>query len=235
MNEDFDPSIEAGKFSYGFFKSFLEEKKEQLISFFSRNRVGFLPKGCGLGDLKNSQKTQSFKQLKYLIGNHPTLPIISIGLWINSLPEEKQKKVAEEIRNSIYKMHKKKGVSILNMASTGFMEGFIKFLTNYNLKKNLTKEELIDIYEQSLEDWEKISLFIQKNNPLENILQAIQLKLAQGMSFIYVFASYGAIQTMQSVIVQLRSSNLLLQLGYSFSKENLEPKGSKIVLIFEKQ
>ncbi len=231
---DFDPSTEAGKFSYGFFKTFLEEKKDQLISFFSRNKVGFLPKGCGLGDLKHSQKKQSFKQLKYLLGEHPTLPIISIGLWINSLPEEDQKKGVEGIRNSIYKTHKKKGVSILNMASTGFMEGFIKFLTNYNLKKNLTKEELIDIYEQSLEDWERISLFIQKNQPLENTVQAIQLKLAQGMPFIYVFASYGAILTMQSVIAQLRSSNLLQQFGYTYSKENLEPKGSKIVLIFEK-
>ncbi|MBI5797390.1 hypothetical protein HZA98_00615 [Candidatus Woesearchaeota archaeon] len=234
MNNESDLSQEFGKFSYGFFSAFLSEKGEQVKNFFSENKVGFLPPGCTYSDIRKAQTSQSFKQLRYLIGNHDTLPIVSIGLWMNSLPELEQKTIAEQTRNSVYKENKKKGVSILNMASTGFMEGFIKFLTNYNLKKNLSKEELIDIYEEALEDWEHITYFVQKSELIDIVVQAIQLKIARQMSFIYVFASYGAIPVTNMAITKIESQGLLKQFKYESHREKLGSIDSKIVWIFEK-
>lgn len=234
MAEDKDLAVEAGKFSYGFFKSFLDETKDKLENFFSQNKVGFLPEGYSYANIRKAQKKTSFKQLKYLIGNHETMPIISIGIWINSLPEEEQKKIAEDTRDEVYKKYKKRGVSILNMAATGFMEAFIRQLTNYSLRKDISKEELIDIYEQALEDWEKITFFVQKTQSKEMIATTIKSKLLQGAAFIYVFASYSAIRTTKEAISELEKENIIEQFWYQLYEEKLEPENNKIVWTFEK-
>ncbi len=234
MVEDKDFAVEAGKFSYGFFKSFLNQEIDKLENFFSQNKVGFLPEGCSYDNIRKAQKKTSFKQLKYLIGNHETIPIVSIGIWINSLPEEEQKKIAEDTRDEVYKEYKRKGVSILNMAATGFMEAFIGQLTSYSIRKDISKEELIDIYEQALEDWEKITFFVQKTQSKEMIATTIQSKLSQGAAFIYVFASYSAIQTTREAISGLEKESIIEQFRYQLYEERLEPLNNKIVWTFEK-
>lgn len=235
MADDPHLTTELGTFSYGFFKAFLEEQKDKIENFFSKNKVGFLPEGCNYDDIRKAQKKASFKQLNYLIGNHETIPIVSIGIWINSLPEQQQKKIAEETRDEVYTKYKKRGVSILNMAATGFMEAFIRQLTTYNMKRNLSREELMDIYESALEDWEKITLFVQKIQSKDTIYSAIKSKLAQGLPFIYVFASYSAIQPTEEAVSQIEKEKLLEQFNYEVYKELLVTSNKKIVWSFEKK
>ena len=89
MNDDEDINIKIGEAAYGFFKSFLKEKKSSISKFFMKYKVGFDPQGIEFTVFQNIAKKTSFKQLKFLISNHKTLQIVMNGLWINSLSEEK--------------------------------------------------------------------------------------------------------------------------------------------------
>ena len=54
MADDTNLTTEVGKFSYGFFKAFLEEQKDKIENFFSKNKVGFLPEGCNYDNKKRT-------------------------------------------------------------------------------------------------------------------------------------------------------------------------------------
>lgn len=235
MSEDTEPYEKMGEFAYGFFKSFLKEKRESLSKFFAKQKVGFVPLGFDYSVFQKLQKKTAFKQLKFLVGNHHTLPIVTVGLWINSLDEQEQLKIAEANRDQIYKKYKEKGVNILNMGTTGFMEGFIKFLTNYALKKNPSKEEMIDIYEKTLEDWSNKTIFVQKTNSENHILHKCRNKIDQDLRFFYMFASYEAIKVSRKVVENLVKDKILQEANYEVYTEKLNIEGSRKVWIFEKQ
>ena len=235
MNDDEDVFKNMGAAAYGFFKAFLKEQKENVGKFFVKNQVGFIPEGMDYSAYQSFKKKSVYKQLKFLIGNHPTLPIVVVGLWLNSLPEKEQVQQAKDKRNEIYGEYKEKGVNILNMAVTGFMEAFVKWLSNYNIKRNLAQEELIDLYEKNLGEWSEITIFVQESHSQEVVLQKCKTKMAQDCRFIYIFASYGAIPIAEGAVLILKEEDLFKQSNYQVYTENLNREGTRQVWIIEKQ
>lgn len=236
MAED-DPSLfkNLGQAAYGFFKEFLKEKQETISKFFVKNKVGFLPQGIDYSAFKNLKKKTAFKQLKFLIGNHHTLPIVMAGLWINSLDETEQVKVIEKHRDEVYRKYGEAGVNILNMCTTGFMEGFIKFLASYNIKKNFSKEKIINTYESTLREWSIITIFVKKDSTVNYIQEKCKSKINIGHPFYYMFASYSAGKIAKEALKNLQEEGFLKESGYDISREKLNRSGSRIVWIFEKQ
>lgn len=121
-----------------------------------------------------------FKQLKFLIGKHETLSIILIGLYIQGLDTKIKSKIIDENRQRIYNKHGTKGVSILNLATTGFIEEYIKWLSDYNIKNNPSQQELIDLYEKNLDDWKERSIFVQYIMQSSTIIEKITSKMNIG-------------------------------------------------------
>lgn len=224
-----------GEAAYGFFKTFLKEKKDSISKFFVKYKVGFLPQGMDYSVFQSIKRRTSFKQLKFLIGNHKTLPIVMTGLWIKSLSEDERLKVVSDNRNEIYEKYKEEGVNILNMGTTGFMEGFIKFLTSYNIKRNPSKEEIIGIYESTLKEWAKITIFVKKDSSVSYILSKCNSKITNEFRFFYVFASYSARKIASEVIDKLIKKNILKEANYEVFIEKLNQDGSRKAWIFEKQ
>lgn len=142
-----------GEFGFDFLKSLLKETSAEAKNYFVKYKVGFLPEGMDYTDYQKIKNKSIFKQLKFLIGNHPTLSIILIGLHISSLDRKLKNTLFEENKQAIYDKYRAKGVAIMNMTTTGFLEDYVKWLTKYNVDKNPSKQELIDVYENILEDW----------------------------------------------------------------------------------
>ena len=197
MNEAYD---RLGEFGYGFLKSFLNEKIDNLKKFFTINKVGFIPEGIDYSDLQKVKNKATFKQLRFLIGKHRTLSIIMIGLSISSLDKNIKAKIMEEHKSKIYDKHGVAGVSILNLATTGFIEGYIKWLSEYNLKNNPSQLELINIYEKNLIDWSERSIFIQGTMEKEIVFHKIRSKIDIGKDVFFVFASKSAINVTEETI-----------------------------------
>ena len=224
-----------GQSAYGFFKAFLKEKQDSVSRFFVKNKVGFLPPGMDYSVFQRLRKKTSLKQLKFLIGNHHTLPIVMVGLWINSLNEDEQLVVADENRDRIYRRYKQAGINILNMCTTGFMEGFIRFLSSYNIKKNLSREELIDTYESTLQEWSRITIFVKKESTVSYVEQKCKSKINESYRFFYMFASYSARKIAKEALKKLSNEGFLRESGYEISREKINPSGSSVVWIFERQ
>lgn len=235
MSPETELLTKLGNAAYGFFQSFLSEKKKQLETFFARNNVGFLPEGVDYSTIQRLKNKTAFKQLKFLIGKHRTLPIVLNGLWFSALSEEQQLKVAEENKNEIYQRYKEEGVNILNMAATGFMESFIGFLSNYNIRRNPSQNELIDIYEAHLKKWREITIFVKKDASVNYISYKCKQKMMMGLRFIYIFASYGAIKIAKEALRQIESMGMLAAENYAMFLQPLNLEGSRKVWIFEKQ
>jgi len=224
----------AGEAAHGFLKSFLKEKKSQLEAFFIKNNFGFVPSGMDFSDYKKLQKKNSFKQLQFLIGkNHPTLGIILLGMHIASMSHEQRKKCVDEHRQQVYDKYKGRGVSVLNMALTGFIDGYIKWLGDLYVEKNPSEKELIDIYEKILDQWNEITIFVQTSKADHTIQSRLVHKMSASMAFIYVFASESAISKWQKILDKITKDNLLTEFDYDISSHNLLDSEYEKVWIFE--
>lgn len=219
-----------GEFGFHFFKSFLKESRDNVKNYLVKYQVGFLPKGMDYSDFKKLKEKTIFKQLEFLIGNHSTLKIILTGLYISSLNKETRKNVIEENRQKIYDKYKSKGVSIMNMATTGFIEYYVKWLTKYNVEKNPSQQELIDFYEKILEDWKERSVFIQTFMSLEIVKNKIVGKMSLDKDVFFVFASCNVIKIVEESIDSIDVNGY----GYNFYSEKLHNNYDEIVWIFEK-
>lgn len=224
----------VGIASYGFFKAFLNERREGAERFFLRHHIGFVPIGLDYAIFKEIKERSAFKQLKFLIGTHTTLPIVLTGLWINSLSEDQKLNVVTENRNAVYKKYGQQGINILNMCTTGFMEAFIKFLSNYNIKKNITKEEMIEVYENELREWSRTTIFIQKTNNAQALIDKCTIKMGEDLPFFYMFASYGAVKIGKDIVNSLSKNGVLRNYNYEVTEEKLNAEGTNKVWIFEK-
>lgn len=234
MSEDNSIGNFVGETAHGFLKSFLKENKTKMDKFLLTNKLGFVPEGMDFSNYKKIQEKNVFKQLKFLIGKkHPTLGIILMGMHLASFPYEKRKECVEKHRNEVYDKHGAKGVSVLNMALTGFINVYIKWLADYNVEKNPSQKELIDLYEKILDEWNHVSLFIQKSKSNSTIRNRIVNKMASSLPFIYIFASESAIKKWRKVLVEIKKEGLLTEYDYQFTSYNLHESNYEKVWIFE--
>lgn len=221
---------ELGEFAFGFLKGILKESKRNAKNYLIKNKVGFLPEGMDYSEYQKIKNNTLFKQLKFLIGDHPTLSIILTGIYLSSLDRDLKKKIAEENRQRIYDKYKAKGVSIMNMATTGFIEQYVKWLSKYNVEKNPSQKELIDFYEKILEDWTERSIFIQGHLHDKAISSKITSKMNLGKEVFFVFAC-------EKAIINVRNSLKLIDRNvhrYKIITEIINNNPSERVWIFEK-
>jgi len=159
-----------------------------------------------------------------------------VGISVSSLNRNVKAKILEDHKNKIYSKHGKAGISILNLATTGFIEGYIKWLSDYNIKNNPSQSELIDIYEKNLVDWGERSIFIQSNpnneTPTETALEKITTKINMGKDVFFVFASKSAIKIMDKVITE--NKEFFKNEKYDFISNKLNNNDDERVWIFEK-
>ncbi|MBS3094630.1 hypothetical protein J4474_03115, partial [Candidatus Pacearchaeota archaeon] len=187
-----DIEEKVGEVGFGFLSAFLRKTGSSLKSFFVKNKVGFLPEGMDYSAYQKIGQENSFKQLHFLIGDHPTLGIILAGLYISSLDKDSKIKIYRENRQKIYEKYGPLGVSIFNIVITGFIYGFIQWLTTYNLEKNPSKTELVDIYENTLRDWKESTIFVETATPQRIVSEKIYSKMSSDKNVFFVFASGNA-------------------------------------------
>lgn len=223
-----------GETAHGYLKSFLKEKKKNLDGYFLVNKLGFVPKGMDYSDYKKIQKKNSFKQLKFLIGKkHPSLGIILLGMYLASFSYEERRDCVDKHRQEVYDKHGSLGVAILNMGLTGFIDVYIKWLSDYNVEKNPSTKELVDIYEAILKEWRDITIFVQTAKGDNTIRNKLVSKMASQIPFIYVFASASAIKKWKSILEKCKRDNILTEYDYKYNKYILNGSKYEIVWIFE--
>lgn len=185
-------------------------------------------------DYQKLKNKSVFKQLRFLIGNHPTLAIILTGLYISSMDTKSRIKVIEDNRQRIHDRYGKVGVSIMNLAKTGFIEGYVKWLSLYNVNKNPSQKELIEFYENILKDWQERSFFVQNFMDISIITNNISSKINIGKEVFFVFASGNAIKITERAIDEIEKTGLIRENKYHINNSNINSNKNEKVWIFEK-
>ena len=185
-------------------------------------------------DYQKLKNKSVFKQLRFLIGNHPTLAIILTGLYISSMDTKSRIKVIEDNRQRIHDRYGKVGVSIMNLAKTGFIEGYVKWLSLYNVNKNPSQKGLIEFYENILKDWQERSFFVQNFMDISIITNNISSKINIGKEVFFVFASGNAIKITERAIDEIEKTGLIRENKYHINNSNINSNKNEKVWIFEK-
>lgn len=220
-----------GEVAYGFFISFLKEKQESVSNFFLKNKVGFIPPGMDYSEFQRIKTKTVFKQLKSLIGNHYSLSIILIGLYLSTLDSESKIKIIENNKQKVYDKYGPIGVSIMNLAQTRFIEGYVKWLSNYNIDKNPSEKELINFYEKILKDWGERSFFVQGVMTEKHVTDKIVSKINIGKDAFFIFASGNAAEMTKETISKLALDKFFEENNYSYSENNRNDPGEKVWII----
>lgn len=226
----------TGAMLYGFLKSFLKEKKQSVKNFLTKYQIGFVPEDMDYSAYSKLKNNTILKQLKFLIGKkHPTLKITLMGLYMSSLKPAERKIIYQENKGKVLKKYGSQGVTILYLAMTGFLRGYVKWLADINLKRDLSQEELTELYyEGVLRDWEERSIFIHELMKEKTLASIIQTKINIGKTIFFAFASYSAIKVADKVIHFLEKSSYFKNNGYEFTEDILHNNIKEKFWVFEK-
>lgn len=228
VKEDF------GSAGYGFVSSFLKAKKNDIQTYLVKNQVGFIPEGFDYSDFQEVRKSQIYKRLRILFPNHESLPILLMGLYLAGLDSDERKGQISKLKTKAYQKYKRKGVAILNIAQTGFIQGFVSYFNDLSIKEEMSQEELVDIYEDILNDWEERTFFVKNSNSEKDIRTVIISKCGVGKNLFFVFASYSAICILKKIVDCSDFQATLTQFGYDFKESQLNSCCDELVYIFEK-
>lgn len=224
-----------GKVAYGFLKEFFKDLANGGKNYLTRKRIGFLPKGMANLDFSKVEKTQLVKQIKYLIDQHETVPIIILGLYLDSLNPNDRKEVLPTFRDSVYEKHRSFGVCVLNLAITGFIKPYIKWLSTQTIDKELDIQQRIDIHQKILVDWEERTLFVQNHNSSKYIKQVCVSKIGVGKDVFFIFASGSLIRNVEKSLEELEKEGIFKESNYHHFSNNLHNTENEKVWFISKK
>jgi len=224
----------AGQAAHGMFQEFLKGKKKSLQQYILSHKLGLVPEGLDYSSYNKIRSKNSFKQLQFLIGKrHNTLGIVLLGMHLATFSYHERSECIEQHKQEVYDKHGPEGVSVLNMALTGFIDVYIKWLTDYNVEKNPSRRELVDIYKDILREWKNITIFVQKQKADTTVRKIFETKMSSEMPFIYVFASASAIPKWKKILEACKIDKTLDEFDYHYQKYNLHGSEFERVWIFE--
>jgi hypothetical protein len=191
-------------------------------------KFGITPTQDLAKSLKKIDNSTTFRQLKKLIGKHPTLRLIRVGLYLEQLNLQGSAELVESIRNEIMEHHGQEGLKIINLGSAGILSDIIDALEDLKKANNLTPIEIIDKYEYLLKRFEDVSLFINKTELPENIEIRIRrmMETTRPQMFFVIAAGSAAVHT-QNVLARMITHNRIRERGYMVFQPRVLQFGDK--------
>ncbi len=175
--------------------------------------------------LRKIDSTPEFCRLHKLIGNHPTLRLARIGLYLETLNKEGQTQVVEKIRGQIFENHREVGLQFLDIGSSGLMTEVINSLENINNEFNLPKNDLIRKYEYIIQKMKYITIYVDNEQSSQNIELKVSQKMDQFPEDFYVIATGIASDKTMQVIARMNNQKKFQERGYMLFSPNIKPHG----------
>jgi hypothetical protein len=158
---------EAAKgFGEGFGKSAYNDLKKVFLERWYENKskknFGFPANPEMAKQIYSIGHKTSFKILKSCVGRyHWALNLIKLGIFISELSDKGEREKINEMREQISKNKGWKAINVVNMGSTGAINGIINYLDG--LKINDSSEEVVkQEFDRIIEEWQKITVFVEK-------------------------------------------------------------------------
>jgi len=114
----------------------LKEAKKKIKELWERKEYGFTPDPELASKLQRISKNDAYNRMKELIGNHPFLSLVRLGLVFAEISEEGEAEKIARVKREVHHIYGIKGVRVLTMGSTGVLLDVIRYLSDLKIKYN---------------------------------------------------------------------------------------------------
>lgn len=174
-------TLDVGSRSYEFLK-------EQVRRISEKNKFGFSPDKKLSLELSEVESTGIFEELQNCVGeDYYCIQLFIVGIHIQGLNKEGQRKIVDKLREDIYKKFKKPGLQVLEIASTGALPSIVKYLTDLKINKNYSKDELVEELDTIINKWKDITIFVTNEDTVSNAEDEIISKMIKERELFFVF------------------------------------------------
>lgn len=176
---------------------------DKIKKLFLSKKYGFTDASGNAKKLYEISDTALFQSFKKCIVNPLYISLVREGLRISYLNDEGRKIEIDKIKHEVNKRYGRFGIRIMQIASTGELENIAKYLIDLNLRKNYNILDMTKEFEKIVENWLKITSFIKKDYPKEDIQKEIISHIEREEEIFFVFAYGSAVQPTIEVIAVL--------------------------------
>lgn len=203
-------------------KEALDWAKKRVRELWNERKYGFTPDPELASGLQKVGKSEAYKRAKDCIGNHKYLEIIRLGLRIQKLSSEGQVETIGKIKDDVKRKYGIKGIRVLNMGSTGVLINVIQYLSHVKIYHDYGSEVLGEIFEDILEEWNKITIFHESDYGRDTLEKTIIRYMNLNHDVFFVFAAGNAGVQAIKTIAQLDNQNEIRNRNYMISLSNRE-------------
>lgn len=230
---DLDPNKFLAELTLGAVKGLTEPLKNKIKKYWLKREYGVTiepDEGKKLQDIANEEFYKIFK--KYL-GEHWSIKLIKVGIYISNLNEEGKKERAGEIQKEAYRKYGPKGAKIIHLASTGILVPIMDHIINLRLYKGATCIVLNQEFDKILDEWDQISIPVSRGE-VDSLRQKIESVMLQNHPIFFVYAA-GSVSVLTQLILAKMNNDRLFQGKYLMtSKIKVVENTEYCVWIFER-
>jgi len=193
----------------------LAKAKKRIKDLWNQRKYGFTPSKEEAIGISKIGKTEIYKRLKDCVGNHWSLNLIRLGMYISELSEGGKRETIERIREDVHRKYHKTGINVVNLASTGTIFPAIQYLSDLKMRKNLDQQDITKELDTITDEWKRITVFVKKDSKKKDIIAKINRCMNHRPSFFFVF-SYGHLAKEKATknIADLNNKGIFQREGY---------------------
>ena len=195
----------------------LDYAKKRIKETWDKKQYGFSPSKDEAIILKRISRADVYERLKFCLGQHWSLSLIKVGIYISDLNIEGQQELVEKINEDIFKKYGKRGKRIMELGSTGVIRNIIEYISDLKIRKNYNRDDLIREFENILEDWNRITIFVKSNDTKDDIVNNLKKQIEFKYNLFFVFAFGSASVIAYNAIAQANNEGIISEGKYMFS------------------
>ena len=184
--------------------------------------------------LKKISENDFYLLFKKYLGEHWSLKLIKVGIYISELNEEGKRERAKQLYDESFKKYGRKGQRIIQLASTGILVPVMKYIVDLKLDKGANPIVLNREFDKILDEWEQISIPVHRESSEEAINNEIQKKISKGYPIFFVYASGSASKIAQLTLAKMRNENMFDHKYLMFPKIKVINDIEYCLWVFEK-
>ncbi len=197
-------------------KDTLKEAKKRIKERWETREYGFTPEPELASGLQKTGKSEAFRRMKDCIGNHSYLSLVKLGLRIAELSDNGRVETIAKIKNDVLNKYGMKGVRILNMGSTGVLQGIIRYLSDLKIEQNYNQADMADHFDKIIEKWNERTIFHKSSEGQKELKLRIISYMNTPHELFFVFASGNAGDQAKKAIATLNNKDEIQKRGYRF-------------------
>ena len=181
---------------------------------YNEKKYAFFPNKEEAYTLKKLSNKSLYKDFRRVLQGHWGIDVVRTGIYILHLEHKKKPEKIKDIKEQVFRNKKLIGLRLLAMIQAGILRPVLDYLINLKDKNNYCKDDLFSEFDNILNDWKRMSIFIQNEDSLSDIIKKTKELIDNKEETIFILAKGNAMENAFNLMVQLQKDKYLIEKGY---------------------